>query len=173
MKLNVRQYAVTDFPTLVPMAQEMHCNEDGVSHLTREQFALTIDYFTQHTDCGKVLTLEYENEICGYAILVFYWSNDWSGQLIYLDELFIAADFRNRGLGELFLKWLRNEYRETAAALFLETTPDKPRAASLYQRFGFVPAENAYWMYPFRIIKYPTDTSDESVVQHTTAPGVA
>lgn len=154
MSLSIRPYRDADFDVIVPMVKEMHRNAAGHTHISTENVCNTIAHFHAHPDSGSIWILEWSSELCGYAILVDFYSNDWNGLLIFLDELFVVEQYRNKGIGKMFLGWLRENYSATAAAILLETTPDNDRAASLYQRFGFEPAENNYWILPFRKIEY-------------------
>ena len=154
MDIQIRPYRSTDFETLVPMVLDMH-RVNGISHLMKEQFAKTVSEFESHPDKGEILVIANENTNMGYAILVFFWSNDWTGNIVFLDELFVASTYRDQGIGNMFLAYLKDRFSSNSTGIMLETTPEKERAANLYQRFGFVPAVNNFWQYMFREIIYP------------------
>jgi GNAT superfamily N-acetyltransferase len=74
----------------------------------------------------------------GYAILVPFWSNEFGGPMLYLDEVYVVPDARGRGVGTAIVAWARAEaQRRGCVRLALEVNHDNPRARRLYERLGF------------------------------------
>jgi hypothetical protein len=44
--------------------------------------------------------------LLGYALLIPYWSNEFGGVLLFVDELFVLREVRNRGIGHSFFRFL-------------------------------------------------------------------
>ena len=81
--------------------------------------------------------------IVGYAILVNFWSNEHGGNVVHIDELYVAPTHRGRGIGSSFIEGLRRQ-PGSAVALALEVTPRNRRALQLYRRLGFVRSANTH-----------------------------
>jgi len=129
--------------------------KDGFSHLTPERFKKTVDELNAHPDKGEICVIEREQITVGYIILVNFWSNDATGNIVFLDEFYILPDHRNQGIGTWVLEYLRSRFQADNAGIMLETTPYNQRVIPLYKRFGFIPAENNFWQYMFRKTTYP------------------
>lgn len=81
-----------------------------------------------------------ERLLVGYAILVSFWSNELGGETCEIDELFVVASWRGRGLATELLERLQDErslWPRRPVALCLQVTPDNARARALYERMGF------------------------------------
>jgi GNAT superfamily N-acetyltransferase len=74
----------------------------------------------------------------GIAVLAYTWTLEHGGRVAWLDELFVDAAHRGRGVG---LAMLRRALEVAAAAgcraVDLEVDADHERAEHLYEREGF------------------------------------
>ncbi|MGE7623859.1 GNAT family N-acetyltransferase [Viridibacillus sp. NPDC096237] len=75
------------------------------------------------------------NEIIGYSILVYFWSNEYGGNILFIDELHIKEKSRNKGIGAYFLNCM--EKMDNIVALQLETNPSNKKVFDYYTRLGF------------------------------------
>lgn len=87
---------------------------------------------------GRIWLIKAENQPAGYVVLCFGYSLEYGGRDAFIDELFLAADYRNRGIGEETLKFVERVCPEwKVRALHLEVEKDNSPAHHLYQKFGF------------------------------------
>jgi GNAT superfamily N-acetyltransferase len=105
--------------------------------MTAEKFDRTFWEFTNKPEKGRIVVFERDNLVVGYAIIVFYWSNEYGGDFIEVDELFVREDDRCKGIATTFFDWLEKTWHKKIVALSLQTTPANDRALTLYQRLGF------------------------------------
>ena len=82
--------------------------------------------------------IDHNEETVGYALLIHYWSNEYGGMLLFLDELFISEPFRGKGIGAAFLEALKAGVFYKTVGLVLEVMPSNERALKLYLDHGFV-----------------------------------
>jgi GNAT superfamily N-acetyltransferase len=89
------------------------------------------------------IVAEVDGQIYGFANCVVH-ENTWETQPVcYLEDLFVVASARRRGIGKALIEWLRNAMRaEGWARLYWVTREDNRRARKLYDQFtktdGFV-----------------------------------
>lgn len=87
---------------------------------------------------GRAWRIEEGGVVAGYAILVFGWSIEYGGRIAMLDELFIEASHRDRGLGAWTLRRIRAAARKLGVRrLLLEVEADNLRGQALYRRLGY------------------------------------
>ena len=84
----------------------------------------------------------------GHALMVPYYSNEFGGLLVMLDEFFVVAEHRRHGIGGEVLEKLK-EWASCHgyAGITLEVTDANPKAKLLYERHGFeaYPRKIMYW----------------------------
>ena len=94
------------------------------------------------------LLLRQEDEVIGHALMVPYYSNEFGGLLVMLDEFFILREHRQHGAGGTALEKLKTWAVDHGyCGITLEVTDANPRARLLYERHGFEvpPRDIMYW----------------------------
>jgi GNAT superfamily N-acetyltransferase len=87
---------------------------------------------------GQVWLLESDGQAAGFVVLTVSFSMEYGGSRGFVDDFFVARQFRRRGLGSLALKAVREECtRRGVRALLVETSSDNRAAVSVYRRAGF------------------------------------
>ncbi|MBF0278294.1 MAG: GNAT family N-acetyltransferase [SAR324 cluster bacterium] len=97
----------------------------------------TIDELKRHPQKGSIIVFEVEKVIVGYAIIIYFWSNEYGGSFANIDELYVKPDYRDKGIGSHFLNSIGDSKKRGIVALQLETTPTNKRALEYYIRLGF------------------------------------
>ena len=124
-------------PDVLRMMRELY-DEDGQDlAVNPATFPSTIDYLLANPASGRIVLFTDSRVLHGYALLVSYWSNEWGGVVLLLDELFVDEEFRGRGLGTSFLKYLEHERPFGAVVVALEVSARNARARALYESMGF------------------------------------
>ena len=118
--------------------------EDAPSYkgMSSTHFSRTLLQFLEHPERGSVILIWEEEHLAGYALLVPYWSNEFGGTIVFIDELFVRKEFRGRGLGSQFLRFVEETRPFDMVACMLENTRSNERARRLYERAGFGMREN-------------------------------
>ena len=89
------------------------------------------------------IVAEVDGKVYGFANCVIH-ENTWEMQSVcYLEDLFVTAPARSRGVGKALIEWLRNAMRaEGWARIYWVAREDNARARALYDQFtpadGFV-----------------------------------
>lgn len=87
---------------------------------------------------GRVFLLEVAGEKVGYTVLTFGFSLEFHGRDAFVDELYIVASHRGRGIGKKTLVFLADVCRaEGIAALHLEVERANTIAQEVYRKQGF------------------------------------
>jgi GNAT superfamily N-acetyltransferase len=103
------------------------------------QFRHTIKVLLEKPDRGQIVLFNEHQTIQGYALLIPYWSNEFGGTLLFVDELFVKPQARSRGIGRRFFEFLSTERPFDALVCALEVSPKNQRARKLYTTLGFEP----------------------------------
>ncbi len=97
----------------------------------------TFDFLKKNPRQGAILVIESERQIIGYALLINFWSNEFGGNMLTIDELYIKKEFRNQGIGTNFIKHLRDQKFGNAVMLQIEVSPHNKKAKKFYETLGF------------------------------------
>ncbi len=138
-----RKAEAADLPALIELVDALYTEDPSPLQPTPEHTRRTFEAFTKHPEKGMALLMEQEGQVAGYALLVFFWSNEYGGHKVFIDELYVRPDWRGKGLATAFFKYLLQEWADFAVAFELEVTPQNAKARQLYERLGFVQAKNA------------------------------
>nr|WP_303652721.1 GNAT family N-acetyltransferase [Paludisphaera mucosa] len=112
-------------------------DEDGSAGVDAGRFPATIRHVLDHPERGRVVLFLDGEALVGYALLIPYWSNEFGGPLVFVDELYVAPAARGVGLGRRFLERLAVERPFDAVAALLEVGRSNARARRLYESLGF------------------------------------
>lgn len=137
MNVKYRQFKTADSDAVAGLIQSLYQEDPSDRPMLPQKIQGTFDSLTRHPDRGCIMVLEYENGIAGYSIIINFWSNEFGGNVSFIDELYIKKEFRGMGIGTDFIKYLAENKFGDAVALRLEVTPDNKKARKLYESLGF------------------------------------
>ena len=119
------------------MIKALYQDDPEGKPMTDEKISRTLRQLHHHPDYGSVQVFEWEGQLVGYALLINFWSNEYGGNVLSIDELYIRPDFRGVGIGTHFIQYLKNNRFNNCVALELEVLPYNTKALKLYQKLGF------------------------------------
>jgi ribosomal protein S18 acetylase RimI-like enzyme len=127
---------------LLAMMQALFDEDPPSVPVDASRFPATIETLLAEPARGTILLFEAGGRTCGYAILIPYWSNEYGGTILYVDELYVVPQARNRGIARQFFEFLSASKPYDPIALALEVSPANARARRLYESIGFARRRN-------------------------------
>ncbi|HMK06089.1 MAG TPA: GNAT family N-acetyltransferase [Flavobacterium sp.] len=137
-QLTIRNYQASDYEILKTMifglAQE-DIDPEKAYVMPESKILKTVERSISHPDQVQIKIFEIDRTIAGYALLTFYWSNEYDGIVVILDEFYVLPNFRSQGIGSQFIAQLslNNDYK----IIQLEVFKANAKALRLYQKSGF------------------------------------
>ena len=122
---------------VVTMMRALYSEDEPAIVPDHRRFPLTIEFLHQEPSRGRIILFTEEASICGYSLLIPYWSNEFGGTLLFVDEIFVIPGSRSRGIAHRFFNFLDRERPFHAVAVALEVNPANERALRLYESLGF------------------------------------
>jgi diamine N-acetyltransferase len=87
---------------------------------------------------GRVWLIRLDGHCVGYAVLTLGFSLEFGGRDAFLDEIYIRAEQRWRGVGSKALEFIEEACRTLGVrALHLEVERENRNAQAVYRKFGF------------------------------------
>jgi GNAT superfamily N-acetyltransferase len=128
--------AASDADLLVPLLREFYAYDHIAFDEPEARRALA--QLLGDARLGRVYLIRVADELIGYFVLTFGFSLEFKGRDAFVDELFLRAEFRGRGIGTHALAVAEEACRaENVRALHLEVERVNAGAQEVYRRAGF------------------------------------
>lgn len=105
------------------------------SPVPRSHYDATFGELMRSDDYLKCYIFEDDSKPCGFALLSKTFSQEAGGVSVTIEEIFIDAEYRGRGLATEFFEYLKS--LPGIARLRIEVEDDNEGAKRLYERMGF------------------------------------
>jgi GNAT superfamily N-acetyltransferase len=144
MDIVYREYShERDFDCLCRMVLSLYTEDPEGEEVTVDKVSLTVNEAELNPGKLNIIIFEYQETVIGYAILTFFWSNEYGGDIINIDEIFIAKEYRSKGLATSFINSISTRY-PGVKGLKLEASPSNIKAIKGYEKMGFIKAPNIH-----------------------------
>ncbi len=117
-----------------PPGQEMSCRK----------IRRTVKELVLHPDKGTITLICVGDAVVGYAIVIYYWSNEYGGDIASIDEFYVKPAWRGKGIGTSFLEHFGAANNGALRGLQVEVTPANTKSFAYYSRHGFTPMMNRH-----------------------------
>jgi ribosomal protein S18 acetylase RimI-like enzyme len=122
---------------VVRLMHELYSNDAPELGVDPAHFPATIDRLLLEPSRGRILLFMREGALAGYALLIPYWSNEFGGTVLLVDEILVEQAYRGQGIARSFFAFMTGERPFEAVALALEVSPKNDHARALYEALGF------------------------------------
>ncbi|WP_434036851.1 GNAT family N-acetyltransferase [Formosa sp. 4Alg 33] len=97
-EINYRRLKKDELPQIIPLMQKFTDNKHSDA-LLFERFS---EMFEQNYECIGVFNNQELIGICG----LWFCTRHYSGRSVEVDHVYIDADYRSKGIGKQFFKWI-------------------------------------------------------------------
>ena len=139
-----RAFSEGDLPELEAMILALYQEDPPGEEMSSRKVQFTIRELALHPDKGSITILCAGEAIVGYALVIYYWSNEYGGDIASIDELYVKPAWRGKGVGTAFLEHLVTDAAGALRGLWVEVTLANMKALAYYSRHGFAPVANRH-----------------------------
>ena len=132
----IRDVTVNDKSVFLEMAEIFYSSPAVTHKIGGELLERTFDAAIGKSPFVRVLIIEDDGAVVGFAILSFSHATEVGGLVVLLEDLYISDSCRGKGLGSKFMQFVEREY-PSAKRFRLEVTKGNHRAIELYSRLGY------------------------------------
>ena len=137
-KLLIREATLQDEAELLGMMCRLAGHEPGAIPFDEAAARAAFRQFLTLPSFGRVWLLCEDNKPVGYVALTLGFSFEFHGHDAFIDELYVDAARRGRGLGREAVAFVEKKAREMGVnAIHLEVDRGNEPALELYRRAGF------------------------------------
>jgi len=127
---------ISDIPELCEMMKDFY----AIDLYPFDEKVATANFvkFLDNDSYGNCFKVVFEGRIAGYIILVKYFSFEFGGEILFLDELFIKPEFQGKSLGKKALEFVKDySVENNFKIVLLEIENHNEKAKKLYENYGF------------------------------------
>jgi len=140
MDIKLRDYVDADYNEFLEMVGSLYSEDLEGQPMNGAKVNSTINECKKNPQKVRIIIFLNDHDIIGYSILVYYWSNEYGGDIVFVDELYVKVDYRSRGVGAHFLSYI--EKMDNIVAIQLEANSSNKRVVNYYTRLGFEMVDN-------------------------------
>lgn len=133
-----------DLPELERMIFALYREDPCGERMSRRKIRDTVQELIGHPAKGNIWIFHVGEAVVGYSIVIYYWSNEFGGNVALIDECYVKPSWRNKGIGTSFIKYASEAKTSCLRGITAEVTPLNKRALTFYSRQGLAPARNRY-----------------------------
>jgi len=145
--INFKHLTHTEIPTVVQLMVDFYAI-DGYP-IDQEKSVQLFEEFISKPHLGTCFTINYNNEIAGYILLIQFFSFEMGGYAMLLDELYVSDRFQGKGIGKSAIQFVKNHaIKNDYKKIVLEVEPHNNRAIHIYEKENFKKHKRDLMLYP-------------------------
>ena len=163
MNTTIRAMTPADKDSVMEMMRVFYNSPAVLSNGSDEIFARDIEGCISDNPYVEGYMFEQDGAVQGYGMAAKSFSTEYGRQCIWLEDIYIKAEYRGLGIGSQFIDYITKKYPD--ALLRLEVEEENARAVHVYKKSGFEffeykkkkqPKSRFFlYFYPFIVLQFP------------------
>jgi len=145
MDITFDYYVEDDFSELKCMIFGLDDEDPSKLPISEDNIIRTTNESISNPERIQIFIMRTSAVSIGYGIITFSWSNEYGGEIIHIDEMYIKEEYRNMCIGSHFIRHILELYKN-AVLCTLEVTPENKNALRFYERLGFNLSANMHML---------------------------
>lgn len=135
MNYSIRLMSLKDKEEVLQMMKVFYESEAVLSNGSNEIFNSDFDNCVNDNPYLEGYVFCLEDKILGYAMIAKSFSTEFGKPCIWIEDLYIKDEYRNKGIGSKFFKFIEEKYPNTI--MRLEAEESNEAALHVYKKAGF------------------------------------
>ncbi|MBR0289251.1 MAG: GNAT family N-acetyltransferase [Selenomonadaceae bacterium] len=135
MEIAIRKIQRGDAEAVIDMMRKFFSSPATITNGSEKIFAANVENILSGSTCAEGFVFVDGEKIIGYAVTAKSYSTEFGGECIWLEDIFIEAEYRGLGIGSKFIQRVKERYPEKI--LRLEAEADDKKLLNFYRRHGF------------------------------------
>lgn len=133
----IRKFTPSDREDYIRFSTEFYASDAVDKPVPQEHFQRGFDEMMRSDQYVQGYMLVCDGKNVGYCVTMKTYSVEAGGITMWIDELFVLAEYRSRGLGKELFRYIEEKGDEKLCRIRLEVERENSRAVSLYKKMGF------------------------------------
>lgn len=135
--IEIRKIKKEDSESFIRMATEFYSGPGVLHEVDPMVIKRTLDEMLSDSPFLEGFIFEAEGKTVGYAELSYSFAPEVGGKSIFIEEIFVDAEYRSQGIGHKFLDFCVSLVKGDTRRIRLEATRSNEKAIALYRSYGF------------------------------------
>lgn len=145
-ELLFRKCTEADLDAVQALVDDLYASDPNTADL-RPDVRLTFAELYAKPDKGVLLVATNDDQVViAYCIAIFFWSNEYAGNIIDLDEMNILPAYRKQGIASSLLDYLKATYKERLSGFACQVSRDNTPAIRFCRANRFSVSRNEHWI---------------------------
>lgn len=137
MNITFRKFTDKDNDLFFAMVKKFYA-PPAVLHFPSDEVMMSSFYAAlEIPELVKGYIFEYDGSPAGYAIVSMKFETEVGGMAAWIEELYVEEEFRSKGIGKEFFRYLADDLKGRIKRIRLEVGDDNDGAKKLYKKIGF------------------------------------
>ena len=132
---DIRKLIPEDREIVIDMMRRFYNSPALITNGSEKIFANNFDSCLKNSPYLEGFAFTVEDKIIGYGMLAKSFSTEFGSQCIWIEDIYIEAEYRGQGIGSKFIQYVKDKYPDKI--LRLEAEMDNKRALETYEKQGF------------------------------------
>ena len=133
--ITIRKMQRDDSEIVIDMMRKFYTSSAVATNGSEEIFAANIANCLSGSPYVAGFTFVEGGKIIGYGITAHSYATEFGGECIWIEDIYIEPEYRGRGVGTKFIRYVKELYPDKIFRL--ESEKDNSAALNLYKRLGF------------------------------------
>lgn len=133
----IRQFTNDDRQFFLDTADVFYHTDAVEKPLPMKKLQAIFDEIMRSDVYAEGYILECDGERAGYSILAKTFQTESAGLTVWIEDIYILPEYRGKGLGGEFFRFIHEKYKGKVCRFRLEVEPYNEPAMHLYEKNGF------------------------------------
>ena len=133
--ITIRKMQRNDSEIVIDMMRKFYTSAAVATNGSEKIFAANVENCLSGSPYVAGFTFVDDGKIIGYGITAHSYATEFGGECIWIEDIYIEPEYRGRGVGTKFIRYVKELYPDKIFRL--ESEKDNSAALNLYKRLGF------------------------------------
>lgn len=135
MDIAIRKIQRADAEVVIDMMRKFYSSPAVITDGSEKIFAANVENCLDGSPYLDGFVFVDGEKIIGYGMTAHGYSTEFGGECIWIEDIYIEAEYRGRGIGSQFVRRVKEIYPDKIFRL--ESEADNVAALKIYKRLGF------------------------------------
>ncbi|MBQ6006567.1 MAG: GNAT family N-acetyltransferase [Selenomonadaceae bacterium] len=135
MNVTIRKIQRGDAEVVVDMMRKFYTSPAVITNGSEKIFVANVENCLNASPYVEGFVFVGDEKIIGYGITAHSYATEFGGECIWLEDIFVEAQYRGQGVGTKFIRYVKELYPDKIFRL--ESEIDNVAALKIYKRLGF------------------------------------
>lgn len=133
----IRKINQEDFAQVLAMMEVFYASDALLIHPDTEVLKRTLSDCISDGPYLEGFLFEENGCAAGYGMVAKSYSTEAGGRCVWIEDIYIKPEYRGKGFGSTFLKFVEERFSDQVVRIRLEAEPENERAMAVYRKAGY------------------------------------